>query len=58
MNTSPTMQDDQKYLSDLTAICEQKVLASADRQKLWKGEIEAVMKAIEIIPNPGGEGEQ
>ena len=52
------MQDDQKYLSDLTAICEQKVLASADRQKLWKGEIEAVMKAIEIIPNPAGEGEQ
>merc|ERR1719428_2514144 len=55
-DTTTTMQDDQKYLSDLTATCEQKALAFADRQKLRKEEIEAIEKAIEIISSQAVKG--
>ena len=33
-DASTTMQDDQRYLLDLTAICEQRALAVTDRQKV------------------------
>merc|ERR1719498_983341 len=48
-DTTTTRDDDSKYLSDLTATCEQKSAAFEERQKLRAGEIEAVEKAIEIL---------
>merc|ERR1719161_2249584 len=48
-DTTSTREDDKKYLADLTATCEQKSDAFADRQKLRAEEIEAVEKAIEIL---------
>merc|ERR1719482_398678 len=48
-DTTTTRDDDTKYLSDLTAECEQKSAAFAERQTLRAEEIEAVMKAAEIL---------
>jgi len=48
-DTTVTKDDDSKYLADLTATCQQKSDAFADRQKLRAEEIEAVEKAIEIL---------
>merc|ERR1719487_762553 len=48
-DTTTTRDDDSKYLSDLTATCEQKSSAFEERQSLRAGEIEAVEKAIEIL---------
>merc|ERR1719231_1526640 len=47
--TTTTRDDDSKYLSDLTATCEQKSAAFEERQALRAGEIEAVENAIEIL---------
>jgi len=48
-DTTTTRDDDSKYLSDLTATCEQKSAAFAERQQLRADEIAAVEKAIEIL---------
>jgi len=48
-DTTTTMNADQKYLSDLTATCEQKASDFESRQQLRADEIVAVEKAIEII---------
>merc|ERR1719482_368020 len=48
-DTTSTRDDDSKYLSDLTATCEQKSGAFAERQQLRADEISAVEKAIEIL---------
>merc|ERR1719271_212269 len=48
-DTTTTRDDDQKYLDDLTATCEQKASDFESRQELRAGEIEAIEKAIEII---------
>jgi len=48
-DTTSTRDDDSKYLSDLTATCEQKSAAFAERQQLRADEIAAVEKAIEIL---------
>jgi len=54
-DTSATLADDQKYLQDLVATCEQKASDFEDRQKLRADEIEAIEKAMEIV---GGEAVQ
>merc|ERR1719428_584215 len=43
------MEEDKKYLADLTATCEQKASDFESRQQLRAEEIEAVEKAIEIV---------
>merc|ERR1719321_1115767 len=48
-DTTSTRDDDQKYLEDLTATCEQKASNFESRQQLRGEEIEAIEKAIEII---------
>jgi len=48
-DTTATRDDDSKYLSDLTATCEQKSSAFEERQQLRAEEIAAVEKAIEIL---------
>jgi hypothetical protein len=48
-DTTATRDDDSKYLADLTATCEAKSAAFAERQKLRAEEIAAVEKAIEIL---------
>jgi len=48
-DTTATRDEDAKYLADLTAECEAKSSAFADRQQLRAEEIEAVEKAIEIL---------
>jgi len=48
-DTTSTKQADEKYLSDLTATCEQKGSDFENRQQLRAEEIEAVEKAIEIV---------
>jgi len=48
-DTTSTRDDDSKYLADLTATCEQKSSAFAERQQLRADEIAAVEKAIEIL---------
>merc|ERR1719163_1651027 len=50
--TTGTRDDDSKYLSDLTATCEAKSAAFAERQQLRAEEIAAVEKAIEILASP------
>jgi chromosome segregation ATPase len=44
-----TRDDDEKYAADLTATCEQKSTDFANRQTLRAQEIEAIMKAVEIL---------
>merc|ERR1719331_96498 len=48
-DTTTTRDDDTKYLADLTATCEAKAAAFAERQTLRAEEIEALNKAIEIL---------
>jgi len=48
-DTTTTNEDDMKYVSDLTANCELKSAAFADRQILRQEEIEAITKAKEIM---------
>jgi len=48
-DTTTTRDDDQKYLDDLTATCEQKASDFESRQQLRAEELEAIAKAIEII---------
>merc|ERR1719183_1951940 len=48
-DTTTTRNEDQKYLDNLTATCEQKAADFESRQQLRAEEIEAVEKAIEII---------
>merc|ERR1719454_2583655 len=48
-DTTTTRDADVKYLSDLTATCEQKSSDFESRQQLRAEEIEAIEKAIEII---------
>merc|ERR1711861_55671 len=55
-DTTSTRDDDQKYLSDLTATCEQKASDFESRQQLRAEEIEAIQKAIEIISSEAVSG--
>merc|ERR1712048_19597 len=48
-DTTTTKDADSKYLSDLTAVCEQKATDFEARQQLRAGEIEAIEKAVEIL---------
>merc|ERR550537_1358127 len=50
------MEDDKKYLEDLTATCEQKASDFESRQQLRGEEIEAIEKAIEIISSSAVSG--
>merc|ERR1719324_1648190 len=50
------MEDDQKYLDDLTALCAQKASDFESRQQLRAEEIEAIEKAIEIISGAAVQG--
>jgi len=55
-DTTTTRDDDAKYLSDLTAECEQKAADFSSRQELRAGEMEALNKAIEIISSGAVKG--
>merc|ERR1719217_95869 len=55
-DTTTTMEDDTKYLTDPTATCEQKANAFAERQTLRQEELEAITKAIEIISSAAVSG--
>merc|ERR1719155_241357 len=48
-DTSSTRAEDQKYLDELVATCEQKASDFESRQQLRAEEIEAIEKAVEII---------
>jgi len=48
-DTTSTRDEDEKYLADLTATCEQKASDFESRQQLRAEEIEAIEKAIEIV---------
>merc|ERR1719460_1869077 len=51
-DTTASKTEDEAYLSDLVAQCEQKSNDFASRQQLRAEELEAIMKAIEIISSP------
>jgi chromosome segregation ATPase len=55
-DTTTTKNDDSKYLSDLTALCEQKATDFESRQQLRAEEIEAIEKAIEILSSDSVSG--
>merc|ERR1719486_1331468 len=55
-DTTTTMEDDKKYLADLTATCEAKGAAFEERQQLRAEEIQAIEKAIEIISSSAVQG--
>jgi len=48
-DTTDTMDADKKYLTDLTATCDQKASDFEARQQLRTEELEAINKAIEIV---------
>ena len=48
-STTKTLEEDTKYLSDLTAECEGKSGDFEQRKTTRQGEIEAIQKAIEIM---------
>merc|ERR1719439_153244 len=48
-DTTSTKNEDQKYLTDLVATCEQKATDFESRQQLRAEELEAIAKAIEIV---------
>merc|ERR1719160_1592708 len=50
------MEDDKKYLEDLTATCEQKASDFESRQQLRAEEIVAIEKAIEILSSEAVSG--
>jgi len=49
VDTTATRDDDSKYLSDLTATCQQKASDFENRQQLRADELAAIEKAIEIL---------
>merc|ERR1712196_383710 len=49
VDTTATRDDDSKYLSDLTATCQQKASDFENRQQLRADELQALEKAIEIL---------
>merc|ERR1719420_1355880 len=51
-DTTASKAEDEKYLEDLVAQCEQKSNDFASRQQLRAEELEAIQKAIEIISSP------
>jgi len=55
-DTTATRESDAKYLSDLTATCQQKATDFESRQQLRAEEIEAIQKAIEIISSESVKG--
>jgi len=55
-DTTTTRDEDEKYLADLTATCEQKASDFESRQQLRAEEIEAIEKAIEIISSAAVSG--
>merc|ERR1719421_2829901 len=55
-DTTTTRDEDEKYLADLTATCEQKASDFESRQQLRAEEIEAIEKAIEIISSEAVKG--
>merc|ERR1712139_175987 len=48
-DTTSTRDEDQKYVNDLVATCEQKATDFESRQQLRAEELEAIAKAIEIV---------
>lgn len=48
-STTATLEEDTKFLQDLTIECEQKAIDFKKRQELRQGEIDAISKAIEIM---------
>jgi len=55
-DTTAALNEDEKYLSDLTATCEQKAADFAKRQELRQGELDAINKAIEIMSSDAVSG--
>merc|ERR1719316_889429 len=55
-DTTAARDADVKFLEDLTATCEQKASDFESRQALRQGEIEAIMKAIEILSSAAVSG--
>merc|ERR1719487_251630 len=55
-DTTTTMEEDKKYLADLTATCEQKATDFEARQTLRAEEIQAIEKAIEILSSAAVSG--
>merc|ERR1719420_1470373 len=51
-DTIASKEEDEKYLADLVAQCEQKSNDFQSRQQLRGEELEAIQKAIEIISSP------
>merc|ERR1719428_1238772 len=47
--TSNGKAEDEKFLADLTAECEQKSIDFGKRQELRQGELDAIQKAIDIM---------
>jgi hypothetical protein len=55
-DTTNSLNEDEKYLSDLVATCEQKAADFAKRQELRQGELDAINKAIEIMSSDAVSG--
>merc|ERR1739845_212767 len=55
-DTSSTLVEDKKYLSELTSTCSMKASDFESRQQLRAEEIEAISKAIEIISSDAVSG--
>merc|ERR1719473_2271929 len=51
-DTEAALAEDEKFLQDLNAECEQKSFDYQARQTVRQGEIEAIGKAIEIMSSP------
>merc|ERR1719313_3048549 len=49
VDTKATLAEDEKFLSDLTAECEQKNIDFEQRQKVRQEELEAIQQAIDIM---------
>merc|ERR550514_2214278 len=59
-DTTNGLNEDTKFLSDLTAECEQKAIEFEQNQQVRQGEIDAINKAIEIMSSDkvSGAGEK